>query len=227
MPREPSVEDVQQAIDRVFPLKSGLSLVAGPIEDRVADLYPEELEDIERAVARRRHEFATGRQLARQAMAELGLPPAPIRRGERREPLWPAGMVGSITHAEGLAIAAVALAQRLRGVGLDVEIADRVGSELHEKLFVAEELASLAGADARLPGLLFSAKEAGYKATYPLAGRFIGFQEAAVDVDWAAGRFSLRYLGEHEPNRVMETAEGHFLFCGRYVLSLVIIPGDR
>ena len=71
---------------------------------------------------------------------------------------------------------------------------------------------------------MFSAKEAGYKATFPLAHRFIGFKEAEIDIDWTAGRFAFRYLGDHAPNRVMETGEGYFLFYERYVLSLFIIP---
>ena len=55
-------------------------------------------------------------------------------------------------------------------------------------------------------------------------GRFIGFQEAEIEVDWERQRFDLHYVGEHDPNRIMEQGEGHFLFCGPYVLSLVIIP---
>ena len=121
-------------------------------------------------------------------------------------------------------MAAVAIADSLRSVGLDLEVAARVGAELHDKLFTTQELARIERGDPRLPGLMFSAKEAGYKATYPLAGKFIGFQEAEVLVDWDAGRFRFHYVGEHEPNRIMEQGEGYFLFHERYVLSLVIIP---
>ena len=73
-------------------------------------------------------------------------------------------------------------------------------------------------------GLLFSAKEAGYKATFPLAGEFISFQDAEVELDPEQGRFRFRYFGKHAPSAVMEEGYGHFLICGRYVLSLFIIP---
>ena len=109
-------------------------------------------------------------------------------------------------------------------LGLDLEIADRVGPHLHGNLFTEAEQDFLSGAEPRMAGLLFSAKEAGYKATFPLARRYIGFKEAEVRVNEGNEGFTLRYLGEHEPNRIMELAEGYFLFCGRYVLSMVIIP---
>ena len=214
---------INQAISSQFPAIAKLRLVAGQITDHLSELYPGERASIVKAIGKRQREFSTGRVLARQAMIELGLSPAAIERGENREPLWPGTVSGSITHAEDLAVAAVVKAGALKSVGIDLEIADRVGEELHRKLFTAGELKLLAHGDPRLAGLMFSAKESGYKATYPLAQRFIGFKEAEVRVDWPNQRFSFRYLGEHAPNRIMEQGEGHFLFCGRYVLSLFII----
>jgi 4'-phosphopantetheinyl transferase EntD len=221
-----NMDIIQQAIDRQFPIRDGMCLLAGEIDDHLDELYDIEREQIAKAVEKRRREFATGRILARRAMREVGLNPGPIRRGDQRQPLWPEGCLGSITHADRLAVAGVAASGSVRGLGLDVEVADRVGENLHDKLFTAWELSQLAGADPRLPGLLFSAKEAGYKATFPIAGKFIGFQEAEVLVDWPGNRFRFRYVGEHGPNRVMEEGEGYFLFCERYVLSLVIIPRE-
>jgi 4'-phosphopantetheinyl transferase EntD len=73
-----------------------------------ARLFPEEAMQLDGAVDSRLREFATGRSCARQALAGLGLAPAPILRGAKREPLWPAGIVGSITHCRGYRAAAVA-----------------------------------------------------------------------------------------------------------------------
>src|ERR1700761_866695 len=77
-------------------------------DDESATLFPVEEEAIARAVAKRRREFTTGRACARVALARLGLPPAAIPRGERGDPQWPAGVVGSITHCAGYRAGAVA-----------------------------------------------------------------------------------------------------------------------
>jgi len=220
----PSADVLQSQIDRQLPLRPGLSIRAGAIEDRQADLFPSERSSIEQAVERRRWEFASGRAVAREAMREAGLQPGPIVIGGQREPVWPAGLTGSSTHTGDLVVASVASKERFLSLGVDLEIAGRVTSRIHRKILTTAEAEAVTHGDPRLPALLFSAKEAGYKATRPLAGRFIGFQEASVEVDWSLGRFRFRYLGEHEPNRIMESAEGHFLFCEPYVLSLVIIP---
>ncbi|HEY9437841.1 MAG TPA: phosphopantetheinyl transferase, partial [Streptomyces sp.] len=84
-------------------------------------LYPEEAALVARSVDRRRHEFAAVRACARQAMAALGLPPAPVLRGHRGVPLWPAGTVGSMTHCDGYRAAALAYATDLQTIGIDAE----------------------------------------------------------------------------------------------------------
>lgn len=219
--------DLQQVIDACFPVRSGLGVLADLVSDRISELYPEEYGVVESALERRQHEFATGRVLARHCMAELGLTPGPVFRGAKREPIWPAGMTGSITHSANHAVAAIARLETARSLGIDLEDVARVGGRMHDKLFRPAEQKLIEGGDPRLPGILFSAKEAGYKATFPLVGRYIGFQEAEVEVDWTERRFRLRYVGDHFPNRVMERGQGYFLFCEPYVLSLVIIPAGK
>ena len=207
-----------------LPELSQVAIVAGLIGDHRAALRAAEVPAVERAVEKRVQEFATGRRLARIAMTELGLPARAIPRGEDRRPLWPPGCLGSITHGGALAVAAVAASGAVRGLGIDLEEADRVTSDLHERLLTSKERGAARGADPRLPGLVFSAKEATYKAVHPLVERFIGFQEVEVDVDWPEQRFRLRYVGDHGPNRVMEEGIGYFAFSERYVLTLFIIP---
>ena len=201
----------------------GLEVVAALVGDHRDKLLPNEQPAIARAVEKRVREFATGRHLARHALGILGLPQAAIPSGQSREPLWPTGCIGSITHTEELAIAAVAADSALRSVGIDLEVADRVTPELHPRLLTPRECGLLPDADPSMPGLLFSAKEAGYKAVNPLVGQFIGFQEAEVDVDWAGRCFKLRYTGDHEPNRIMQQGQGFFCFFERYVFTLFII----
>jgi 4'-phosphopantetheinyl transferase EntD len=162
-------------------------------------LYPEEEALIARAVDKRRREFTTARACARAALAGLGLPPAPIGRGPRGAPQWPPGVVGSITHCAGYRASAVARDHEVVTIGLDAEphgalpegVLDAVASESEQ-----DELAALAAArpDVCWDRLLFSAKESVYKAWFPLARRWLGFEEAAVGIDPAAGTFTARLL---------------------------------
>jgi 4'-phosphopantetheinyl transferase EntD len=207
----------------IWPQLTDVVVAAAPVQDHLHALLPLELLAVERAVTKRRWEFATGRQLARQAMQALDLTPGPIGKASDRSPVWPAHCLGSITHAGQLAVAAVARRGALSGIGVDLEEADRVTPGLRVKLLTSLELRRLPGQDERAAGLIFSAKEAAYTAGHPIVGKFIGFQEVEIDVDWPAGRFTVRYVGEHGPNRVLDSGEGYFGFAAQYVLTLFII----
>lgn len=218
------IRALQEEISRSLPAREGISVKAGAIEIGVESPFPEEHELVETALEKRQAEFATARNLARQSMRDLGLAAGPILRGAKREPIWPEGTLGSMTHAEGCAVACVARRGVVRSLGIDVELSDRVGKGLYKKVFTEAELQYLAHKEERHAGLLFSAKEAVYKATFPLVGRFIGFQEAELTVDEARSRIIFRYVGEHAPNEIMEEAQCRYLFSGPYVLCLVTIP---
>jgi 4'-phosphopantetheinyl transferase EntD len=207
-----------------LPDPAGIALRFALISDHLDALYPQERAAVVKAVPKRQQEFATGRWLARELMRELDIEPGVIDRGDQRQPLWPAGALGSITHADDIAAASIARADACRSIGLDLETWQRVSPDLHHKLLTQTERNRLAASPVEAAGLIFSAKEAGYKATFPLAGRFIGFKEAEIDLDWSAGQFLIRYVGDHPENRVMEEGLGYFLISGDYVLSWFIIP---
>lgn len=207
-----------------IPRMDGLSLRVGAVADFEDELEGPEREAVARAVPKRRREFATGRHLARAAMRELGLPAAPVPRRSDRSPVWPEGCLGSVTHTDQLAAAAVARVGVLDGIGIDLEEADRVTAELHDKLFTPAELARYAQSPRGWADLVFSAKESVYKAVNPMVGKYIGFHEVEVDVAFTEQRFAARYVGTHAPNAVLESGEGHFLFAEQHVFSLFIIP---
>lgn len=201
-----------------------MRLAASKVDDHRDCLHAEERAAIANAVAKRQHEFATGRYLARQAMLALGLPEAPVGRADDRSPIWPDACIGSISHTASLALAAVARCDALRGVGVDLEEADRVVPQLHGKLFTAWERSTYELDDPRCSGLLFSAKEAAYKAVNPVVGNFIGFQQVELDVAWPQQRFAVRYVGEHPANRLLDAGLGYFGYFQDHVVSLFTIP---
>lgn len=164
-------------------------------------LRGEEARLVERAGEKRRRELATGRSCAHEAMAALGVAAAAVPGGAHGEPLWPAGLVGSITHCEGYCASAVARAGEFAAVGIDAEpnrpLPD--GVELASIASAAEcrRVAALRRAqpEIRWDKLLFSAKESVYKAWSALSGeRWLDFDHAAVSFDAAARTFVAELL---------------------------------
>lgn len=146
--------------------------------------YPQEAAAVVRAAPQRRDEFGTGRELARRALADLGLPAAPIPRGERGAPLWPDAVVGSIAHTEGYAVAAVAHAAALASLGIDVQPVVLLPPEAVMVVTSPAELERLTRAAGDLAALLaFVAKEAVFKAWWPLTGRELDFDDVALWAD--------------------------------------------
>lgn len=141
----------------------------------------EEVELISAASAKRQEEFLLGRSAAREALQAIGGPTGvPILRGDRGEPLWPAGCIGSIAHAGDIAVAAAASKDRIRSIGIDLEdSARRVDARLIRRICADAELPLVSGG-ARALLELFVAKEALYKALYPLTGTYFGFKDAEL-----------------------------------------------
>jgi 4'-phosphopantetheinyl transferase EntD len=128
----------------------------------------EEEAAVSRAVPRRQREFAVGRYCARQALALAGGPLAPIASGPLREPVWPDGFVGSITHCPVWCAAAVASACHApRPVSTSKPTA-RLPPNVRPVVASRRELEHIA----RLPlgvawdAVLFSAKESVFKAWF-------------------------------------------------------------
>lgn len=191
------------------------SLLPGTVADALAyaELYSdppgltplaEEEPLIARSVAKRRNEFVTVRHCARTALGELGIAPVPILKGDKGEPRWPTGVVGSLTHCSGYRGAVVARSAVVRSVGIDAEPHDVLPNGVLDAISLPAERIEMPG---KLPAglhwdrILFCAKEATYKAWFPLTKRWLGFEDAHItlEVDSAGsaaahGRFVSRIL---------------------------------
>jgi 4'-phosphopantetheinyl transferase EntD len=169
-------------VDGLFP--AGAAVAWQRIDGEAAELFPEERALIERAVPKRQREFAVGRACARRALAELGYEPRPILAGEMREPLWPLGVVGSITHDRALGVAVAGRAERFRGFGVDIEPDEPLSSDVAARIWSAEEAAAAMASGAVEPPsaakLVFAIKEAVYKCQFPLSRQYLGFEGVTV-----------------------------------------------
>src|SRR5688572_13588527 len=143
-----------------------------------------ERQAIANAVAKRRSEFIAGRVLARRAMAAIGVPPQPLPVGRGRCPIWPDGVTGSITHSDTWCAAAAVSTRDALSVGIDVEQVSPVICEFAPSILTSPELERLRTLPRRDRTLvccaMFSAKEATYKALFPLTGQFLEFDAVEV-----------------------------------------------
>lgn len=160
-------------------------------------LFAEEEPLVARAVESRRREFTTGRWCARRALRELDVADAPLLADEHRAPRWPDGIIGSITHCAGYRAAAVARADPLHWLGIDAEVHEPLPEGVLDVVSLPAERAALPQLAAADRGtawdrVLFSCKEAVFKAWYPLTRAWLDFQEAEIQL--APGRFQARLL---------------------------------
>lgn len=169
-------------------------------EGQPIDIHPAEDSHVARSAPKRRRDFALGRACARQALAALGQGEAVIAKGDSGAPVWPAGIAGSITHTADYAAALVGESSRFVGIGIDAERAGDVTRDLWPRLFSEAEQKMLGlHPDPLLAAtLLFSAKEASYKA-WSLKGA-LAFREIEITLaqdGFAAVHASAHLRGRH------------------------------
>jgi 4'-phosphopantetheinyl transferase EntD len=194
-------------------------------------LFPEEEAVIARAVQKRRREFTAGRACARRALARLGVPPAPLLPGERGAPRWPDGTTGSITHCPGYRAAAVARTRDVAALGVDAEPNEAVPDGVLGVIASDGErtrIGGLGATGARVSWdrLLFSAKESVYKAWFPLARRWLGFDQADITIGALDGTFTARLLvpGPLVAGSALTVLHGRWAADQGLVATAVVIP---
>jgi 4'-phosphopantetheinyl transferase EntD len=158
-------------------------------------LFPEEEKIIAHAVEARRREYAAVRSCARACLGRLGYPPVPILPGAGGTPRWPTGVQGSMTHCAGYAAAAVGPFPRISAIGIDAEPDAPLPDGVLDLVATPAERKHLAVIQPEPDGpnwnrLLFSAKEAVYKAWFPLVGEWLDAQQAEIIFDPQDGTFA-------------------------------------
>lgn len=176
------------------------------------------------AIPTRQTEFHAGRAAARAAMVALGLPPRPVPVGPDRAPIWPDGVVASLTHDARACIAVMGLAEDWRGLGIDLEDDAALDLDLVSDVCSVNERAWLDTLPAARRGLMakliFSAKEASYKAQYPLTGQLFGFDGFEIEIDEPKTAFTARFT---MPTGIFQAGD---ILRGRYAHAAgVLVSG--
>ncbi|MCT2591633.1 4'-phosphopantetheinyl transferase superfamily protein [Streptomyces sp. N2-109] len=216
-------------IEEILPAGAASQEVFGDAATPEGALFPEEEARVARAVASRRAEYVTARHCARRALAGLGFPPTAIVPGERGAPIWPEGVVGSITHCAGYRAAAVARTGDILSLGIDAEpdaplpegVLDSVTAGAEER-----EWATAGGIGPSRDRLLFSAKEAVYKAWFPLTGSWLGFRDAVLEADWESRTFTARLLvpGPELAGGPLRVFTGRWATGHGLLVTAVVVP---
>jgi 4'-phosphopantetheinyl transferase EntD len=200
-------------ISAILPEGVAFSESTGDLEN--AMLLAEELAALGRVSEKRFREYSVSRTTARRALAKLGVAPVPVLSGPHREPLWPAGIVGSITHCSNYCAVAVARSGLFESIGIDAEIHAGLPPDVLGTIALEEEIEwirAMPATGTHWDRLVFSAKESIYKAWYPVTKSWLGFKDALVTINPESAKFHAHLLA---PSPIRN---GHPLsiFEGRY-----------
>lgn len=192
---------------------------------------------IRSSVTKRQVEFFAGRLCARMILDAYGLERHAVATGKQREPLWPEGLVGSITHSGGYAAAVVCVSKEMLGIGIDIEtiVASDARQALIDLVVSARELAFLRshegtlGLDCLLT-LAFSAKESFFKAAFPQVKRYFDFDAVEiVGIDEAQGLIAFRVVATLSAGLTAgQVHSAHFDFIGgSSVFTAVLLRNNQ
>lgn len=169
----------------------------------------------------RKCEFAAGRDCARSALAQLGFERKPIMPDEYGVPRWPDGALGSISHSRGYCAAIAARSAAYRTLGLDLEKTNRLSPSAMKRTVHADEESYVQDQQKRA-SLIFCAKEAFFKAQFPIWHTHANFHDLVFAVDESEGRLTVRDIGARFPDelrRLAEKIEFRFSYFEDFVVS--------
>ncbi len=210
----------------LFPDPCVYVLTSAVGDTALAFISEREAASIVDAVPKRRREFATARALAREGLERFfGLHDFNLLNDKDRAPIWPQGIAGSLSHSSTRAW--VALVDATYGtIGIDGENRDKLERSLWHLTMYDEEIAYLetlkTSIQERRALVIFSAKEALYKAQFPWTHKFVDFKAVQIRLD-EDGSFQCIFQRDIAP------FQSGFVASGRWsdemeVLTTVSIP---
>ena len=177
------------------------------------------------SVSRKEH-YRSGRICAGEVLSKLGTLGQPVLRDpQTREPLWPEGISGAITHSGKWAAAAAGKTSDVSGIGIDLEDLERqVDSRISRHVCIPEEQKWLqeCGEDFLEQNLkiIFSAKESIFKAFFPYTRTYLHFHDARILMEQTFFQKSKPdSLTKKEKNSKPEKFEFLYLLLNEKVIS--------
>ncbi len=144
-------------------------------------LLPTEMAAFAGSVLKVRRASGGARIVARTLLSRFGYAPCAIPKSTAGMPVWPEGIVGSLAHDPKVAIAAMAAQREFQSIGVDIEPTEPLAPDLLDIVATAKERERIED-DPFRGRLLFSIKEAVYKAVYPLDRIFLDHHDVEVSL---------------------------------------------
>ena len=168
--------------ERLFENSTALVACCPVQPDLEQYLTVEESDSMQNCAYDVRNQAAAARRVARKLFAQGGFPDWSMPRIRGDAPAWPAGWIGSLSHSAKFAAAAITSHEDIAGIGIDIEPAEPLPAELKDAVIVNGDVGTSEFGD--LTGrVLFCAKEASYKAVYPLDRQFLEFSDMTVNLN--------------------------------------------
>lgn len=178
-------------------MSKGISFISTTEPKSTDSLTAQEKQLVSDAPLKRRQDFATGRWCARQALKKIGIPPTSISVGVHREPIWPKGITGSISHTEGYYCAAVSPVKSALGVDAE-ELKNSFTFNNVKTICTSHEYKRITSTQKKFINftchIVFSAKEAFYKSVHPITRKTIGFKDVEVEINWTNSSYEILLL---------------------------------
>ena len=220
-----SIAKLAQLAQKILP--ENVSCATGDPLCAGAELHPLEMAFAEKMCASRRVEFTCGRTIARRAMAPLGHGAAPVLMTSDRAPVWPENIVGNLSHTSTACIALAAPAREYVSLGVDLETDEPLDKDLIAEICNNDEnrwlLQQPEDRRGQLARLVFSAKEAAYKAQYPLTRTVFGFDRMSVSFDFPKGTFRAKFVNAVGGFQKDQYLNGCFQVDGGFILTVVTL----
>lgn len=222
--------ETEALVHRLEEAMPELAVATVPVASALTDLIGVEKRILsDRAVEKRRREFQAGRTAARQALAKLGYAETAVGKLKSGAPDWPAGISGSISHTDDLAVAAATTGEF--GFGIDMEPNQPLPKDVVPLITTEAELQSMA---AILPKSVppsraaFCAKEATYKAISASLGKVIDFSDVVLKQGTDSATF--RSVARHDLSEAVKQgrllAEGRFFHTEKTIVSIAVSALD-
>lgn len=193
------------------------------------------VETLHRAVEKRQAEYLAGRYCAKYALHAIGLDARFIPSGKNREPLWPEGIIGSISHSNEFAAACVSRSPKVLGVGIDLEetVDNNTMNKIQRMILTdrdRENIANIVMSEAHYFSLAFSLKESFFKAAFSQVGSYFDFDAISI-IALDENKYSVKFKINYDLSEKLIKGE---IFTGWYrqltekmVATIVMIPANR
>lgn len=194
-----------------------------PLSSTVFEEYQNHLpESLASAAQVRKEDYVAGRFCAFKASSLIGFSLTKLPTHSDRTPIWPQNLCGSISHSKKLAVSCVSSTDHYFSLGIDAEellddhidISEQIANP-HELELVQNKLGLT---------ILFSAKEALYKAIYPIVKSFVDFKEVELTaIDFDEKTFQIFSRSENLLKLGLEQFQGSFQLIDNTVVTLITI----